>query len=26
VKTIVGATPKAAILRDLEGFVEPTKA
>ncbi|MFB7025441.1 MULTISPECIES: thioredoxin [unclassified Streptomyces] len=26
VKTIVGAKPKAAILRDLEGFVEPTKA
>ncbi|MFE0651555.1 thioredoxin [Streptomyces sp. NPDC059534] len=25
VKTIVGAKPKAAILRDLEGFVEPTK-
>ncbi|MEU2116640.1 thioredoxin [Streptomyces sp. NPDC058700] len=24
VKTIVGAKPKAAILRDLEGFVEPT--
>ncbi|MEV6330400.1 thioredoxin [Streptomyces sp. NPDC051909] len=23
VKTIVGAKPKAAILRDLEGFVEP---
>ncbi|WUT32964.1 thioredoxin [Streptomyces sp. NBC_00691] len=26
VKTIVGAKPKAAILRDLEGFVEPSKA
>ncbi|MFF8275563.1 thioredoxin [Streptomyces lateritius] len=26
VKTIVGAKPKAAILRDLEGFVEATKA
>ncbi|MFE4305082.1 MULTISPECIES: thioredoxin [unclassified Streptomyces] len=26
VKTIVGAKPKAAILRDLEAFVEPTKA
>ncbi|MFB7411869.1 thioredoxin [Streptomyces sp. NPDC056202] len=26
VKTIVGAKPKAAILRDLEGFVEPTNA
>ncbi|MCX5391871.1 thioredoxin [Streptomyces sp. NBC_00090] len=25
VKTIVGAKPKAAILRDLEGFVEPAK-
>jgi thioredoxin 1 len=24
VKTIVGAKPKAAILRDLEGFVEAT--
>ncbi|MFD0371073.1 MULTISPECIES: thioredoxin [unclassified Streptomyces] len=23
VKTIVGAKPKAALLRDLEGFVEP---
>ncbi|GGR32940.1 thioredoxin-1 [Streptomyces cinereoruber] len=26
VKTIVGAKPKAAILRDLEGFVEAPKA
>ncbi|MDV9187279.1 thioredoxin [Streptomyces sp. SR27] len=26
VKTIVGAKPKAAILRDLADFVEPTKA
>ncbi|GGT68144.1 thioredoxin [Streptomyces lateritius] len=26
VKTIVGAKPKAAILRDLEGFVEASKA
>ncbi|WP_318208259.1 MULTISPECIES: thioredoxin [unclassified Streptomyces] len=26
VKTIVGAKPKAALLRDLEGFVEPSKA
>ncbi|MFF8609902.1 thioredoxin [Streptomyces sp. NPDC015346] len=26
VKTIVGAKPKAAILRDLEGFVDATKA
>ncbi|MFF8380297.1 thioredoxin [Streptomyces sp. NPDC015661] len=25
-KTIVGAKPKAAILRDLADFVEPTKA
>ncbi|MEU4061924.1 thioredoxin [Streptomyces wedmorensis] len=26
VKTIVGAKPKAAILRDLEDFIEPAKA